>query len=632
MAHQHQHNHAHESSSAPLARIIAATAMLLCGIAASQLCPTLFASAPWAEALWYTAAFLLIGWNVVREAIEEARGGDAFSEQMLMSVAAVGALLTGEYPEAVAVVLLYEVGEALQDRAVDRARDNIRSLMALRPDKATIEQADGQTLSTSPENVSVGQTIVVRAGERVPLDGTLQSGAMAFDTAALTGESQPRTIDTSGEVLAGMIAVGQTARIVVSRPASSSAVARILSMVEDATARKAPTELFIRRFAHVYTPVVMALAVLVVVVPWLVAAVVGTYVYDFTTWFHRALVLLVISCPCALVISIPLGYFAGIGAASRRGILFKGGGSIDTLCRVDTVAFDKTGTLTTGRFSVAQAEGITTETLSVVAAMEQTSSHPIAEAIVAYAAKQGVRADAIGDVHNVAGYGLTYGDWLVGTPRLLDEHHVGVPEDVRQADGTLVVVAHQGRYVGHLLLADTPKGDAVEAIHSLSPCRTEILSGDRQSLVSALANRLHADQAMGDLLPEQKARHIGRLQEQGRVVAFVGDGINDAPVLAQSDVGIAMGAMGSDAAVETADVVIQTDHPSKVAEAIAISRRTQHIIRQNIVLAIGFKALIMLLGVLGWANLWLAVAADSGVALVAVLNAVRIFRVKKGCQ
>lgn len=626
MAHTHDHSHTEEAEGTALWQIIAAALMLATGIGVAHFRPDFLSCSPWLEPTWYAAAFLLVGWNVVREAVHEAMHGDWASEQTLMSVAALGAMLTGEYAEAVAVMLLYEVGEALQDRAVDRARDNIRALLALRPDHATVEQEDGSTKTVSPEDVRVGQTIVVRAGERVPLDATLLSPTLAFDTAALTGEAQPRTIDTGGEVLAGMIAVAGTARLCVTRPASASAVARILSMVEDASARKAPTEMFIRRFAHVYTPAVMALAVAVVLVPWIVSMFVGGFDFDFQTWFHRALVFLVISCPCALVISIPLGYFAGIGAASRRGILFKGGESIDTLCRVDTVAFDKTGTLTTGRFSVIRAEYLAPETLAAVAAMESSSTHPIAEAVCAYAAAQGIEPAAVDGVRTVAGYGLEAGSWLVGTARFMDERHVEIPAALRQTDATLVIVAHEGKYAGHLLLADTPKEDAQEAVRALSPLRVEILSGDRQSLVTALGNSLHADAALGDLLPEQKARHIAELQEQGRVVAFVGDGINDAPVLAQSDCGVAMGAMGSDVAVETAGVVIETDRPSKLAEAIRISRRTQRIIRQNIVLAIGLKLAVMLLGLLGLANLWLAVLADSGVALLAVMNSMRVFR------
>lgn len=626
MAHTHDHSHAEEAEGTALWQIITAAVMLGAGIGTAHLWPDFLSNCPWIEPTWYAAAFLLVGWNVVREAVHEAMHGDWWSEQTLMSVAALGAMLTGEYAEAVAVMLLYEVGEALQDRAVDRARDNIRSLLALRPDHATVEQKDGTCAVVSPEDVRVGQTIIVRAGERVPLDATLLSPTLAFDTAALTGEAQPRTIDTGGEVLAGMIAVAGTARLCVTRPVSASAVARILAMVEDASARKAPTEMFIRRFAHVYTPTVMALAVAVVLVPWIVSLLAGGFVFDLQTWFHRALVFLVISCPCALVISIPLGYFAGIGAASRRGILFKGGESIDTLCRVDTVAFDKTGTLTTGRFSVVRAELTEPQTLAAVAAMESSSTHPIAEAVCAYAAAQGIESMQMDDVRTIAGYGLEAGAWLAGTARLMDERHIEIPAALRQTDATLVIVAHEGQYAGHLLLADTPKEDAQEAVRGLSPLRVEILSGDHQSLVTALGNSLHADAALGDLLPEQKARHIAELQEQGRVVAFVGDGINDAPVLAQSDCGVAMGAMGSDVAVETAGVVIETDRPSKLAEAIRISRRTQRIIRQNIVLAIGLKLAVMLLGVLGLANLWLAVLADSGVALLAVMNSMRVFQ------
>ncbi len=637
--HEHTHDHTHthgcgcgcgeEEEGLHLWQFVLTTVMLAVGIIAEH--TTLPASIAtlwegWGERLWYIIAFLPVGLSVVREAVKNAVGGDPFSEHTLMSIAAIGAFAIGEYPEAVAVMLLYQIGEALQDRAVDRARDNIRSLMALRPDHTRLVAADGTVGEADPETVAVGQTIEVRPGERVALDGTLISPSAAFDTAALTGEAQPRTIDTGEEVMAGMIAANSTVRLRVTRPTGESAVARILAMVEDASARKAPTEMFIRRFAHIYTPAVMAAAVAVVVLPWLLSLAVPGIDYGFATWFRRALVFLVISCPCALVISIPLGYFAGIGAASRRGILFKGGDSIDRLCSIDTIAFDKTGTLTTGEFTVAHTEGLTPDDLCAVATLESGSNHPIARAIVAYAASKGITPAAAADLHDIAGYGVESGKWLAGTLRLMRERHIDVPASVAQADGTMVVVAHDRQYRGVILLADTPKSDARQALAALAPRRTEILSGDRQALTTRLAATVGATAAHGDLLPGGKADHIETLRREGHTVAFVGDGINDAPALAASDVGIAMGALGADTAVETADVVIADDAPSKVAEAISLSRHTRRIVNQNIVMAIGLKLLVMVFGLLGWANLWMAVFADSGVALLAVANSLRVFR------
>ena len=589
-------------------------------------------TAEWVRAVWYAVAFLPVGLGVIKEAWECAAKGDVFSEFMLMSVAAVGAFLIGEYPEAVAVMLFYCIGEALQDMAVDRARDNIKAMMEFRPDRASVV-VGGKTEVKSPGDVRVGDMIEVRPGERVPLDGRLEGPSAAFDTAALTGESVPRTIESGGEVLAGMVAADSVVRLRVVREAGQSAVARILQMVEEASERKAPAELFIRRFARVYTPSVIGLAAITVVVPYLWSLFDGSFAYDFGTWFYRALIFLVISCPCALVISIPLSYFAGIGAASRRGILFKGGNWLDAMSRVDTVVFDKTGTLTRGRFAVVRVDGGDKDAmLRAVSAMESGGSHPIAKAIVEYA---GAADATVTNLKNVAGYGLTATvdghRWVAGTLKLLDREGVAYPQELAAVAETVVACAKDGRYEGCLVLADTLKDDAREAVGGLRSCgvgRVEILSGDRQSLVDKVAAGLHVDRGGGDLLPEGKVRRIEELKREGRTVAFVGDGINDAPVLATADVGVAMGALGADMAVETADVVLQTDSPSKVAESIRISRRTRTIVRQNIVFAIGVKILVMLLGVLGLANMWGAVFADVGVALLAVLNATRIAYLK----
>ena len=576
---------------------------------------------------WYAVAFLPVGLGVMKEAWECARGGEVFSEFMLMSVASIGAFVIGEYPEAVAVMLFYCIGETLQDMAVDRARDNIRGLVGLRPDHASVV-VGGQVVRKSPDDVAVGDIVEVSPGERVPLDGVLLTADAPFNTAALTGESMPRTIATGGEVLAGMIATESVSRLRVARPAGRSAVARILSMVEEASERKAPAELFIRKFARVYTPVVIGLAALTVLAPWLWSLADGSFAYDFGTWFYRALIFLVISCPCALVINIPLSYFAGIGAASRRGVLFKGGNWLDAMALVDTVVFDKTGTLTRGEFAVVEVRGDSQSVmLSAVAAMERGGSHPIAKAITAYAGDTGA---AVEGLKNVPGYGLTATvdghRWAAGTLKLLDREGVSYPKELETVPETIVACAKDGRYAGCILLADTLKADAKEAVEGLRRSgveHIEILSGDKQALVDKVAAELRVGEAYGDLLPEGKVAHMQDIKNSGRRVAFVGDGINDAPVLALADVGVAMGALGSDMAIETADVVIQTDRPSRVADAIRIGRRTRLIARQNIVFAIGVKVLVMILGLAGLANLWAAVFADVGVALLAVVNAMR---------
>ena len=567
---------------------------------------------------WYLLAFAFVGLPVMKEAWETALKGDVFSEFMLMTIACIGAFAIGEYPEGVAVMLLYCIGEALQDRAVDRARDNIQELIAFRPTVAKVV-VQGKIIEKSPEEVQVGDILEVKAGDRVPLDGKLVSASAAFNTAALTGESLPRTFETGGEVLAGMIAVDAVSHLEVVRPASESAVSRILNMVESAAERKAPTELFIRRFARIYTPIVIGLALLTVVCPYLYSIFDSQYSYIFTDWFRRALVFLVISCPCALVISVPLSYFAGIGLASKHGILFKGSNYLDAITEVDVVAFDKTGTLTTGEFAVQSVVGLDQEALQTVAAMEKSSNHPIAQAILKYCpTEENISSQ------DIAGYGLKNDEWLVGNLKLLDREQVSYADALRSIPETVVAVARKGKYVGHIILADTIKEDAKKAISDL-PVRAEMLSGDRQELVTKVAADLGISNAYGDLLPDGKVLHLQNVKKAGERVAFVGDGINDAPVLALSDVGIAMGGLGSDMAIETADVIIQTDQPSKVACAIRIGRYTRRIVNQNIALALGVKAVVMLLGLLGFANLWMAVFADSGVALLAVLNAARIF-------
>ena len=605
--------------------IVVSAVMLVAGLIAGGLDMPGFEGA--VALVWYIVAFLPVGAGVMRSAVEHASHGDVFNEFMLMALASIGAFIIGEYPEAVAVMLLYQVGEMLQHRAVERVRRNISSMVAFRPDHAAVVR-NGEVVKCAPEDVAVGETIEVKPGERVPLDGELLSADAAFDTSALTGESLPRAIATGSEVSAGMIATGSVVRLRVLRPAGESAVSRILHLVEEASARKAPTELFIRRFARVYTPAVFGLAVLVVLVPWLLSAVGLTSSYDFGQWFGRALIFLVIACPCALVISVPLGYFAGIGAASRLGILFKGGGSLDAISSVDTVAFDKTGTLTAGTFEVRRVEGLSNSDLAMVAAMERSTSHPVARAIVEYAGHFAAPA-TMPDVKTIAGYGLEAGEWLAGTPRLLKMHDISVPELLDDEQGTIVAVAAGGEYKGCIILGDVVRQDAREAVSRLG-MRTVILSGDRQPIVDAVADEIGADRGYGDLLPGDKAEYIASMQRDGHKVAFVGDGINDAPVLATSDVGIAFGAGSADMAVETADAVIHSGKLVKIAEAVEAGRRTRRIVKQNIVLAIGFKVLVMILGLFGVANIWMAVFADTGVALLAVLNSMRIFSMSRG--
>lgn len=581
---------------------------------------------------WYAVAYLPVGLPVMKEAWYAVREGDFMSEFMLMSLAAIGAFVIGEYPEAVAVMLLYCIGEALQDRAVDRARDHIRALVGLRPDKAR-RLNGGDEAGKSPDieeidptEANVGDVIEVRVGERVPLDGMLLTEHASFNTSALTGESLPTQIECGSEVLAGMIAFDSVVRLRVLRPSGESAISRVLKMVQEASERKASTELFVRKFAHIYTPIVIILAVFTVLLPWLYSLAVADFTYIFSDWLNRALVFLVVSCPCALVISIPLGYFGGIGVSSKRGILFKGSNYLDAITAVDTVVFDKTGTLTNGRFSVEKVNGLDENDLRIVAAMEQSSPHPIARTIVDYVNKTlGLPpVNSLPSLRSLSGYGLEAEGWAVGNLKLLESKGIPYPESLKEIPETIVAVAKNSRFIGYILLADTLKEDAVQAVSALKT-RVEILSGDKQALVDKVARQLNVVHAYGELLPGDKVAHIEKLKREGHKVAFVGDGINDAPVLALSDVGIAMGALGADMAVETADVIIQTDQPSKVAEAISIAKRTRRIVRQNIVLALGVKAAVMILGIFGLANLWEAVFADSGVALLAVLNSSKIF-------
>ena len=627
MAHE-AHHHEHEEEGMNWGLIIASAVFLVIGLLLDKL-PMFWFINPYLIFFIYIVAFMPVGLPVMHKAWTAIKHEhDFFSEFMLMSVAAVGALYLGEYPEATAVMLLYCIGEGLQDRAVDRARDNIKSLLAFRPDFARMP--DGR--KERPENVEIGAKIEVHPGERVPLDGRLLESSATFNTAALTGESMPRLIEAGQEVMAGMIATDSVVSLRVVRKANESAISRMLKMVEEATERKAPTENFIHRFAHIYTPAVIALAFLVVIVPWMVSLFTA-FNYYFSVWLHLALVFLVISCPCALVISVPLSYFAGIGAASRRGILFKGSNSLDAVTKLDTAVFDKTGTLTTGTFQVEKTVGLSEEDMALVAAVEAVNSHPIAQAIVkSMQGKELIDVDK-NQIENVPGYGMKYKTWLMGTLKLLKQEGVNYDEALESVAETIVAVAEDKLFKGYILLADTPKAGIFtlpKRLKAQGIKMMQVLSGDKQALIDRLVVQFEDAKdyvkGYGDLLPEHKVAHIEALKHDGREVAFIGDGINDAPVLALSNVGFAMGKMGADMAVETADVVIQTDDPLKVAEAIAIGRRTRRIVLQNIIFAIGVKVLVMVLGILGMATLWEAVFADSGVALLAVMNSMRALK------
>ena len=589
---------------------------------------------------WYLLAYLPVGLPVLKEAWESIRKKDVFSEFTLMSIATLGAFYIGEYPEGVAVMLFYSLGELFQGKAVDKAKRSISALLDVRPETATVVKGN-EVITESPRKVQVGEIIEVKAGGRVPLDGEMLGEIAAFNTSSLTGESVPRDIRKGEEVLAGMIATDRVVRLRVTKPFDQSALSRILEMVQNASERKAPAELFIRKFARIYTPIVTGLAVLIVLLPFLYSLIDSGFAFTFNDWLYRALVFLVISCPCALVVSIPLGYFGGIGAASRLGILFKGGNYLDAITQINTVVFDKTGTLTKGTFTVQSCHtqpGISAERLiQLIVSVECKSTHPIGKAIFEYSEKLGIQPVPTTEVTEIAGLGLETSiegrRILVGNARLLSKFQVAYPEELAAIPDTIVVCAIGTEYAGYLLLSDTLKEDAFKAIAKLKALNInniQILSGDKQTIVTNFANKLGVAKAYGDLLPDGKVKHIEELSLiPENQIAFVGDGINDAPVLALSNVGIAMGGLGSDAAIETADIVIQTDQPSKVATAIRAGRLTRRIVWQNITLAFGVKLLVLVLGAGGLATLWEAVFADVGVALIAIVNAIRLQKLIK---
>lgn len=597
-----------------------------------------FASSPLFQIIWYVIAVLPVGLPVVFEAVEEMAKKDIFNEFTLMSLASIGAFVIGEYPEAVGVMLFYSVGEKLQDRAVDKATRDISNLASLKVDKARLVSG-GKMEEVAPETVKPGDVIEVRPGERIPLDGVVISEGGTLDTSALTGESMPRPCTEGGEVLAGMISIESSLRIRVSRNYGQSALSRIMEMVREASERKAPAELFIRKFSRIYTPAVIILAVLIVALPALYSLENPDFDFVFANWLKRALVFLVISCPCALVISVPLSYFAGIGAASRKGILFKGGNYLDALSKVKGVAFDKTGTLTTSRFSVEKVCSPRfgeEEFLKLAGAAEAVSSHPLAKALNEYVKNKGIEIPQADKVKERPGFGVEAmvgaHKVMAGNARLLEESGVSLPEGIVEMPYTVILCAVDGMFAGYVAFADTLKPDAKTAVSQLEDLGIEniaILSGDRQEPTARIASLLGISEAYGQLLPAGKVEKVREMAEEtGGGVAFVGDGMNDSPVLAASNVGVAMGDAGSDMAVEAADVVIRTDSPSKLASAIRISRFTRKIVGENIFLAIAIKVIILVLGVIGIASLWAAVFADVGVALIVILNSMRIIRNK----
>ena len=580
---------------------------------------------------WYIVAYLPVGIPVLKEVWETFKAKDFFTEFSLMSIATIGAFAIGEYPEGVTVMLFYTIGELFQMAAVNRAKRNISALLDVRADVASVLR-NGKYETVNPETVAIGEIIQVKAGEKIPLDGDMLSEQSSFNTAALTGESKPKTINKGEKVLAGMLNLDRVIEIKVTKAFADSALSRILEMVQNATTRKAKTELFIRKFAKIYTPIVFFLALALVTVPILFLG----RDYHFQTWLYRSLVFLVISCPCALVISIPLGYFGGIGAASAHGILFKGSNFLDLMAKLNTIVMDKTGTLTKGVFNVQQVESLINkdEFITLLVAVEGKSTHPIAKAIVEYAAEKDIHtAENIEEIAGLGLKGVVNGkEVLAGNVKLLEKFKIDFDTKIKDIEESIVVVAVDGKYAGYVLIADEIKEDAVLAIkqlHENGVKQVVMLSGDKTSIVKKVAGVLGIDSYFGDLLPEDKVAKLEEIKkDRTKVVAFVGDGINDTPVLAISDIGMAMGAMGSDAAIETADVVIQTDQPSKIATAIKIGKATKKVVIQNIVLAFAVKALVLILGAGGLATMWEAVFADVGVALLAILNAVRIQKMR----
>ena len=630
MAHEHEHHHHHEEEESlrePLVKIAAATVFLIAVVIIEKHT----AWATWQYLLLYLVPYLIVGWETLKEAGEALVHGEALDENFLMSVATLGALVIGflpdaatQFPEAVFVMLFFQVGALFEGIAAGRSRRSIFHLMEIRPDSATVRRG-GELLRVDPAEVAIGESIVIAPGERVPLDGIVEEGTSSLDTVALTGESVPRSVAPGEEILSGCLNLSGVLTVRVTRSESESTASRILELVEHAAGNKSRSEHFITRFARIYTPIVVGLALVLALVPSLITGA-------WAVWIYRALMFLVVSCPCALVISVPLTFFGGIGGASRRGILFKGASFMDSLSSVRTVVFDKTGTLTEGVFEVTAVHPETLperELLHLAAHVERFSTHPIAAALrQAYPEEQD--DCRIEHVQEWAGKGVTAevnGHRVaVGNAALMEAE--GAASRPCHHEGTIIHLSLDGVYQGHVVISDRIKADAAEAVSALKTLgvrKTVMLTGDQASIAAAVAKQTGVDAFHGGLLPEDKVHEVEALLPEG-TLAFVGDGINDAPVLTRADIGIAMGALGSDAAIEAADIVLMDDQPSKVALAVRIARRTLRIARENMWFAIGVKLLVLLLAAFGVATLWMAVFADVGVTVLAVLNAMRALR------
>ncbi len=610
-----------------LIRILCSFVLLVAAAIVEKLLPD--ALPQWGWLLVFLAPYLLIGYDVLKEAVESIFHGQMLDEHFLMMVATVGALCVGELEEAVAVMLFYQVGELFQSYAVGKSRKSISALMDIRPDYANIER-DGKLEQVDPEEIQVGDIIVVKAGEKVPLDGVVMEGKTTLNTAALTGESLPRDAAEGDEIISGCVNISGLIRVRVTKPFSESTVSRILELVENASNKKTRTERFITRFARIYTPAVVGAAVLLAILPPLVLH------GNWSDWIYRALTFLVVSCPCALVISVPLSFFGGIGGASSKGILVKGSNYIEALAHCETVVFDKTGTLTEGSFQVTAVHPDAVdekELLRLAAAAESYSDHPISLSLKA-ACHDSIDSKLVTNVHEIAGKGVQAefeGHTLsVGNGKLMES--LGMEEHKCHKVGTIVHVAMDGKYLGHIVISDVIKPDAAKAIADLKACgvqRTVMLTGDRREVAQNVAQQLKLDDVKAELMPQGKVEAVEELlkaKSPKSTLAFVGDGINDAPVLSRADIGIAMGALGSDAAIEAADVVLMDDQPSKIAEAIRISRKTMGIAMQNIVFALAVKAVVLAVTAFGAGNMWWAVFADVGVSVIAILNAMRALR------
>lgn len=638
--HEHEHHH-HEHGEGGLRGkllLIAATVFLLIGAVIVEHNTSL---ATWQLLLVYLVPYLLIGHDTLGEALEGIAKGDMFNEDFLMSVATIGALCIGflpgaetQFPEAVFVMLFFQVGELFEGYAEGRSRESISHLMDIRPDVANVER-DGTVESVKPEDVRVGETIVVCPGEKIPLDGIIVEGTTSLNTIALTGESCPRDVEEKDEVVSGCINLTGVIRVKTTKTFGESTVSKIIRLVESADENKSRSESFITRFAHVYTPIVVFAALALAFIPPFFSA--DGYATVFSTWLYRALIFLVVSCPCALVISVPLSFFGGIGAASRRGILIKGSGYMDTLANLGTVVFDKTGTLTHGEFAVEAvhpSDFDEHELLHLAAHVEHFTTHPIGAALRNAFPSEATDGCKIEDVEEIAGRGIrakiSGRTVCVGNGKMMED--IGLEAHNCHLAGTIIHVAVDGKYAGHIVINDKIKEDSAEAISSLKRLgveKTVMLTGDREAVGKDVAERLGLDEYHAELLPADKVARVERLireKAEGKSLAFVGDGINDAPVLKRADVGIAMGALGSDAAIEAADVVLMDDKPSKISTAIDIARRTIHIARENVVFAIGVKVAVLLLATVGLGNMWMAVFADVGVTVLAVLNAMRTLR------